>query len=35
MKDNGISGTASFLREKSGEFKKAFVVIGNNMGGND
>ncbi|MCW5208914.1 hypothetical protein VU10_01650, partial [Desulfobulbus sp. US1] len=26
-------GTASFLREKSGEFKKAFAVIGNNMGG--
>ncbi|CAK8717776.1 ABC transmembrane type-1 domain-containing protein [Candidatus Electrothrix laxa] len=33
LPDNGIFGTASFLREKSGEFKKAFAVIGNNMGG--
>ena len=33
LPDNGIFGTASFLREKSGEFKTAFAVIGNNMGG--
>ncbi|MCI5138139.1 MAG: hypothetical protein D3922_06925, partial [Candidatus Electrothrix sp. AR1] len=33
LPDNGIFGTASFLREKSGEFKKAFAVMGNNMGG--
>ncbi|MCI5123019.1 MAG: hypothetical protein D3925_00710, partial [Candidatus Electrothrix sp. AR5] len=33
LPDNGIFGTASFLKEKSGEFKKAFAVIGNNMGG--
>ncbi len=33
LPDNGFFGTASFLKEKSGEFKKAFAVIGNNMGG--
>ena len=30
---NGIFGTASFLKEKSGDFKTAFAVIANNMGG--
>jgi hypothetical protein len=33
LPNNGFFGTASFLKEKSGEFKKAFAVIGNNMGG--
>ena len=33
LPDNGFFGTASFLKEKSGEFKKALAVVVNNMGG--
>ncbi|RWX42868.1 hypothetical protein H206_03416 [Candidatus Electrothrix aarhusensis] len=33
LPNNGFFGTASLLKEKSGEFKKAFAVIANNMGG--
>ncbi|WP_339132729.1 MAG: hypothetical protein WGN25_10930 [Candidatus Electrothrix sp. GW3-4] len=30
---DGIFGTASFLKEKSGDFKKALAAVANNMGG--
>jgi len=33
LPETGILGTASFLREKSGDFKKALAAVANNMGG--
>lgn len=33
LPDYGFFGTASFLKEKSGEFKKALAAVADNMGG--